>query len=323
MLGASLYRLSHAVFVLALVSIISFVMFRFAGDPCYAILPIDHTPLQYADCRARLFLDDPFLVQYGAYLERLSRGDLGVSLHYGEPVLGLIFQRFPATFELVMLSGILSVLIGIPLGVLTAVRPTSRWSGLSLSGSLLGASLPTFLIGILLMWIFAVELRWLPSFGRGETVMLGHWDTGLLSSSGWRSIILPVITLTLFQIAVILRLVRSAMLEILRSDFVRFANARGLRAGRVNYIHALPNALIPVVTIIGLQIGSVLSFAIVTEVVFQWPGMGLMFVNALQAVDLPLMAAYLLVCAVFFLVINLVVDLLYLVLDPRIAVERS
>jgi peptide/nickel transport system permease protein len=250
------------------------------------------------------------------------RGDFGLSLRQGRKVSALIAERFPATLELSLAAAVVALAVGVPLGVYAALRRGSFGAQLAMTGSLLGVSLPTFLIGILLILVFAVLLGWLPSFGRGETVALGAWSTGLLSADGWLHLILPALTLSIFQLALILRLVRAEMLEVLRTDYIKFARARGLPDRIVHFGHALKNTLVPVITITGLQLGGLIAFAIITETVFQWPGMGLLFIQAVQFADIPVMSAYLCLIALIFVLINLAVDLLYFAVDPRLRVER-
>jgi peptide/nickel transport system permease protein len=273
--------------------------------------------------RDTLGLNDPFVVQYWNFLVRAAQGDFGISYRQGRPVGEIILERLPATLELAAVSGLFALTLGIGLGVFTAIRRNGFAANAIMTLSLIGVSLPTFLIGILLIYLFSVELGWLPSFGRGETVDLGWWTTGFLTQSGLVAIILPAITLGLYQMTLIMRLVRSEMLEVLRQDYIRFARARGLRERTVNFRHALKNTLVPVITVTGLQLGSIIAFAIITETVFQWPGVGLLFINAIQFVDIPVMAAYLMLISVMFVGINLIVDLLYFAIDPRLRVDRT
>ncbi|MEO0618657.1 MAG: ABC transporter permease, partial [Pseudomonadota bacterium] len=271
----------------------------------------------------RLGLEDPIHVQFARFVGNALQGDFGVSYRQGVPVGGLIAERLPATLELAIVSGIFALLLGIVLGIYTAVRRRGWLASTIMTLSLIGVSLPTFLIGVLLIWVFSVELAWLPSFGRGETVNVFGWPSSLFTKSGLVSMILPAITLGLYQMTLIMRLVRAEMLEVLRQDYIRFARARGLSERAINFGHALKNTMIPVITITGVQLGQIIAFAIVTETVFQWPGVGLLFINALQFVDVPVMAAYLLLIGALFVVINLLVDLLYVVLDPRLRVSRA
>ena len=318
MLPTVIRRLAQSVFVLALVALIAFLIFRYVGDPVENLLGQEATVADRIALRERLGLDHPWYIQYVNFARRALVFDFGISYRTGLPVSDMIAKRLPATIELAFASALFALILGVVLGIYTAINRTGWLAQFILSSSLIGVSLPTFLIGILLIWIFSVELGWLPSFGRGDTVELGWWSTGMLTLSGIKSLILPMITLGLYQMTLIMRLVRAEMLEVLRQDYIRFARARGLPDRVVNFGHALKNTLVPVITIAGLQLGLIVAFAIVTETVFQWPGVGLMFINAVYFVDIPVMSAYLLLVGLVFVVINLVVDLAYLVIDPRI-----
>jgi peptide/nickel transport system permease protein len=281
----------------------------------------DATPEDRARMTHDLGMDRPFYVQYASFITRAVRGEFGLSLRQLRPVSTLLRERLPATLELSLVAALLALGAGIPMGVYTALRRNSWLSQLMLAVSLIGVSLPTFLIGILLIFLFPVTLGVLPSFGRGDVVRIGFWTTGLLTASGLKALVLPAITLGLFQMTLIMRLVRGEMLEVLRADYIKFARARGLSNRAINFGHALKNTLVPVMTITGLQLGSIIAFALITESVFQWPGMGLLFLKAVQNVDIPIMAAYLLLVAFIFVTINLIVDLLYAVVDPRIRLD--
>ncbi|MEY4257816.1 MAG: hypothetical protein RJA56_717 [Pseudomonadota bacterium] len=309
--------------VMATVALVSFVLFQYVGDPVVFLLGQDATPEQVQQMRADLGLDQPFFVQFGYFLFNAAQGEFGISLRQATPVSQLIAERFPATLELALVAAIMALAIGIPMGVYAALRRGTFMSQLFMTVSLLGVSLPTFLIGILLILVFAVLLGWFPSFGRGEVVQWGTWSTSLLTLNGWRHIALPAVTLAVFQLTLIMRLVRSEMLEVLRTDYIKFARARGLTNRSVHFGHALKNTLVPVMTITGLQLGGLIAFAIITETVFQWPGMGLLFIQAVTFADIPVMAAYLCVIALIFVVINLVVDLLYFVVDPRLRINTA
>jgi peptide/nickel transport system permease protein len=318
-----LRRIAQSVIVMLAVGLVAFSLFRFVGDPVATMMGQEASQADRAELRDRLGLNDPVFIQFASYMARAATGDFGISYRLQQPVLELIVSRLPATLELALISGFLAFVLGITLGVYTALNRTGWWSGFIMTTSLIGVSLPTFLIGVLLIWVFAVELQWLPSFGRGETVDLGFWRTGLLTPSGRASILLPAITLGLYQMTLIMRLVRAEMLEVLRNDYIKFARARGLTDRTVHFGHALKNTMVPVITITGLQLGSIIAFAIITETVFQWPGVGALFINSVQFVDIPVMAAYLMLIALVFVVINLIVDLLYYAVDPRLRVERS
>ena len=323
MLAFILRRLAQAVLVMLAVGLIAFSLFRFVGDPVLFMLGQDATPDDRVRITKMLGLDQPFYVQYAGFVGRAVRGDFGLSLRQAQPVSRLITERLPATLELSAVAALFALAGGIGMGVYTALRRNTWLTQLMLAVSLVGVSLPTFLIGILLILVFAVLLGWLPSFGRGDTVSLGWWSTGFLTLSGLKSLILPAITLGLFQMTLIQRLVRSEMLEVLRTDYIKFARARGLSDRAVHFGHALKNTLVPVITITGLQLGAIIAFAIITETVFQWPGMGLLFIQAVGFADVPVMAAYLCLIALFFVIINLVVDLLYYAVDPRLRIDRS
>ena len=328
-------RLLQSILVMLAVGFIAFSLFTYVGDPINNMVGQDTTLAQRAELRERLGLDDPFVVQYGRFLLNAAQGDFGISYRHRRPVTELISERVPATLELSFVAAVLALFIGVPMGVYTGLHRRGFLSQVFLTISLIGISLPTFLIGILLILVFGVLSQdinaalgfhlvpQLPTFGRGSTVQLGWWSTGFLTESGLLALILPSITLALFQMTLIMRLVRSEMLEVLRTDYIKFARARGLSNRAVNFGHALKNTLVPVITITGLQLGSIIAFALITEQVFQWPGMGLLFIQAINEVDIPVMAAYLILVGFFFVVINLIVDLLYFVVDPRLRADKA
>ncbi|SOE51196.1 Dipeptide transport system permease protein DppB (TC 3.A.1.5.2) [plant metagenome] len=318
MLAFILRRLAQAAAVMLTVALLAFMLFRYVGDPVTIMLGQDATEQDRVELRQSLGLDQPAPVQFYRFVGKAVQGDFGLSLRQGQPVSTLLAERLPATVELSVAAALLALVVGVPLGVYTALRRRGWVAQAVLALSLLGVSLPTFLIGILLILVFSVQLGWLPSYGRGDTVRVGGWSTGLLTASGWQHLILPAITLSLFQLTLVLRLVRAEMLEVLRTDYIKFAHARGLTRRAIHFGHALKNTLVPVITITGLQLGGIIAFAIVTETVFQWPGMGLLFIQAVQFADVPVMAAYLCLIALVFVVINLIVDLLYFAVDPRL-----
>lgn len=320
MLAYSIRRIFEAVIVMITVALLAFILFRFVGDPINQMVGQDTTLEDRERLREELGLNDPVAIQFGRFVSNAMQLEFGMSYQVKQPVTRLIAERFPATFELSIAASLFALLLGIPMGVYTGIHRDSWISKTFLSLSLIGISLPTFLIGILLIYIFAVILGWLPSFGRGSVTNIGGWRTGLLTASGWKAIILPAITLGLFQMTLVTRLVRSQMMEVLRADYIKFARARGLTSRAVNFGHALKNTLIPVITIIGLQLGAIIAFAIITETVFQWPGMGLLFIQAVQNADIPVMSAYLMLVAFLFVSINFIVDLLYVWIDPRIRI---
>jgi peptide/nickel transport system permease protein len=323
MLVFVLRRLVQAVIVMLTVAFIAFMLFQYVGDPVTNILGQDATPAQRQQLRADLGLDKPFPIQFVHFVGKAVQGEFGLSLRQGRKVSSLIAERLPATLELAFSAAFIALALGIPMGVYAALRRGTFLSQALMTVSLLGVSLPVFLIGILLILFFAVTLKWFPSFGRGDVLSFGSWTTGFLTVDGWKHLILPAITLAVFQLTLIMRLVRSEMLEVLRADYIKFARARGLPNRAVYFGHALRNTLVPVITIVGLQLGSLIAFAIITETVFQWPGMGLLFIQAVTFADIPVMAAYLCLIALIFVVINLVVDLLYFAVDPRLRIEKS
>lgn len=324
MLAFIVRRLLQSIIVMLTVALISFSLFQFVGDPINNMLGQEATVADRENLRERLGLNDPIPIQFFRFVGNAVQGDFGISYRMARPVKDVIVERLPATLELAFVSGTLALFLGIVTGVYTALNRNGWLSNSIMTLSLIGVSLPTFVIGILLIYVFAVELQWLPSFGRGETVQLTEtWSTGFLTESGRKSLILPAITLGLFQLTLIMRLVRAEMLEVLRTDYIKFARARGLSQRSIHFHHALKNTLLPVITITGLQLGSIIAFAIITETVFQWPGVGLLFITAIQFVDIPVMSAYLVLIAVIFVVINLIVDLLYFAVDPRLRAEKS
>jgi peptide/nickel transport system permease protein len=323
MLGFIASRIIQAVPVLLIVGFISFALFAYVGDPVAILLGQDHTEAQRLELIRQLGLDQPFFVQYWHFLLNALQGNFGISYRLAQPVSSLIAERLPATLELALTASVLALAIGVPMGVYTGIHRSSALSRVFMVVSLVGVSLPTFLLGILLILLFSVWLGWLPSFGRGPVVHLGRWwTTGFTTWAGLRALILPAITLGLFQMTLIMRLVRAEMLEVLRTDYIKFARARGLTSRTINFGHALKNTLVPVITIIGLQFGGIVAFSVITETVFQWPGMGLLLVQSVAVADIPVMSAYLILIALVFVVINLVVDLLYFAVDPRLRLRR-
>ncbi len=327
MLGFVARRVLQSIIVMLTVALIAFGLFRYVGDPVNNMVGQDTTVQEREELKERLGLNDPFVVQFGRFIVNASQGRFGISYRHRRPVEELIVERLPATLELSMVAALLALLLGIPMGVYTAL-PHKGVSGkvfswLIMTGSLVGVSLPTFLIGILLILLFGVNLQWLPTFGRGDVVPVGWWTTGLLTEGGLKALLMPAFTLALFQMTLIMRLVRAEMLEVLRTDFIKFAHARGLKTSAIHFSHALKNTLVPVITITGLQLGSIIAFAIITEQVFQWPGMGLLFIQAINEVDIPVMAAYLVLISLFFVVINLIVDILYYAVDPRLRADKA
>lgn len=321
MLPFLLERFAQSLLVLFAVGLIAFLLFQYVGDPVIFILGQDATADQIALLRSELGLDQPAVVQFFYFLMNAAQGEFGMSLRQGISVSTLIAERLPATLELAVVAAFIALAVGIPMGVYAAIRRGSVLAQLFMAVSLLGVSLPTFLIGIFLILIFSVGFGVLPSFGRGEVTQLGGYTTGLFSWAGLKHLILPSITLAVFQLTLVMRLVRTEMLEVLRTDYIRFARARGLSQRSIYFGHALKNTLVPVITITGLQLGGLIAFAIITETVFQWPGMGLLFIQAVNFADIPVMSAYLCLISLIFVLINLVVDLLYFTVDPRLRVQ--
>lgn len=319
MLAFVIRRILQSIAVMLAVGLIAFTMFRFVGDPVNQMVGIDTPQAEVAALRESLGLNAPVIVQFARFIGNALVLDFGLSYQFRLPVTQLLAERAPATLELAITAAAFALLIGLGMGVYTALHRDSLLAKVFQAVSLIGVSLPTFLIGILLIYLFAVVLNWLPSNGRGEVVRLGGWWTsGFFTLSGLKALILPSVTLGLFQMTLIMRLVRAEMLEVMRTDYIKFARARGLSTRAIHFGHALKNTLIPVITIAGLQLGSIIAFAIITETVFNWPGMGLLFLKAVQNVDIPIMAAYLMLIGALFVFINLIVDLLYASVDPRL-----
>jgi peptide/nickel transport system permease protein len=304
------------------VAFLAFLLFQYVGDPVVFMLGQDATPADKELLRTQLGLDQTFIIQFWHFAQNAVQGEFGLSLRMGAKVSRLIAERFPATLELAFTAAFLALMFGIPIGVYAALKRESWTSKALMSLSLLGVSLPTFVIGILFILVFSVLLGWLPSFGRGEIIYFGGWGSGLMTLDGCKHLVLPALTLAIFQMALITRLVRSEMLEVLRTDYIKFAKARGISSSTIYLKHALKNTLVPVITITGLQLGSLIAFAIITETVFQWPGMGLLFIQAVAFADIPVMAAYLCLIALVFVVINFLVDVLYFWVDPRLSIEH-
>jgi len=323
MIALIIRRIYQSFIVMFAVALVAFTLFRFVGDPVSQMVGQETSIADMERLREELGLNDPIIVQFARFAWNTFQGKFGISYRLGRPVNDLFVERLPATLELSLIAALFSLVVGIPMGVYTGLYPDRFLSKVFQTVSLIGISLPTFLIGILLILFFGVLLGWLPTFGRGEVIQLGWWSTGLLTSSGLQAIIMPAFTLGMFQLTLIMRLVRSEMMEVLRTDYIKFARARGLTNRAVNFGHALKNTLVPVITITGLQIGSIIAFAIITETVFQWPGMGLLFLQAIQFADIPIMSTYLILIAFFFVVINLIVDILYHVVDPRLRFDRA
>lgn len=314
-------RLIQSVFVMLAVAFLAFSLFRYVGDPVSQMTGVETSVEDRERLREDLGLNDPFVYQFVRFTGDLLKGDFGYSYRTRQPVAEMIASRIPATLELGLVALLISLLVGIPAGVYTALRPRGFATQTILMITLVGVSIPTFVIGIMLIFFFGVQLGWLPTFGRGGTVSVGGWETSFLTIDGWRSLILPALTLGVYQLTLTMRLVRAEMMDVMQSDYIRFATARGVPMGRLYFRHALSNTMVPVITIIGLQFGGVIAFSIVTESVFQWPGMGLLFLESIRFVDIPVMGVYLVVIAFFFVLVNLIVDLLYVLIDPRLRIS--
>ncbi|MGQ3027236.1 MAG: ABC transporter permease [Ferrovibrionaceae bacterium] len=318
MLAFILRRLFQSVIVMLAVAFVSFVMFNFVGDPVNAMVGQDTTMQDREALREKLGLNDPMPIRFVRFVGNSLQGNFGLSYRTAEPVGRMIAERLPATLELSLVAATFALIVGLMMGVYTGLYRNSWLSRAFMTISLIGVSLPPFMVGILLILVFAVLLGWLPSFGRGDVVKIGGWTTGFLTISGWKALILPAVTLGLFQMTLITRLVRAEMLEVLRTDYIKFARARGLSNRAVNFGHALKNTLVPVITITGLQLGAIIAFAIITETVFSWPGIGLLFIQSVYFADIPVMSTYLVMIGLIFVIINLIVDLLYFAVDPRL-----
>lgn len=318
-----LKRLIQSVFVMIAVAFLAFSLFRFVGDPITQMTGVETSIEDQERLREELGLNDPFVMQFSRFTGDMLQGDFGYSYRTRQPVGEMISSRIPATLELGIVALFISLLVGIPTGVFTALRPRGFATQTILMTTLVGVSIPTFVIGIIFIFLFGVQLGWLPTFGRGGTVQIGGWESSLFTIDGWRALLLPAITLGLYQLTLTMRLVRAEMMEVLRSDYIRFGMARGVPMRSLYFKHALANTLVPVITIIGLQFGGVIAFSIVTESVFQWPGMGLLFLESIRFVDIPVMGVYLVVIAFFFVLVNLIVDLLYVAIDPRLRVKDT
>lgn len=315
-------KLANAIMVMLAVALLAFMIFRLAGDPVEMMATEQTTEADRALMREQLGLNDSVIVQYLRFVTRAAQGEFGISYRNGQDVITLIAERFPATMELVIVATFLSLIIGLPLGVLTAIKRGKWYSEILQFSSIIGVSLPSFVVGILLILTFSVTLGWMPAFGRGDVVDFGWWSTGFLTKTGWMALILPAISLSLYQITLIMRLVRAEMLEVMRSDYVKFARARGIPQWRIYFRHALRNCLMPVVTLTAMNIGTLIAFALITETVFQWPGMGMLFIQAVTFIDIPVMAAYLCLVSFIFVFLNTLVDIAYALIDPRLRAAK-
>ena len=318
MLKYILKRFVQMIMVLFVVSMLVFLLTNFIGDPVDMLVPENATVEEIEAAKTRLGLDKPLPVQYMIFLNDVLHGDFGKSYIYGKPAMGLIMERFPATMEIVLVAAILTLVIGIPLGVYAGAYPKKTSSKFVMTGSILGISLPSFWVGMMLIYIFAVILQILPASGRGNVVEVFGVKTSLFAPKGWKYIILPSITLALTHLATTIRLTRSGIIENMKQDYIKFARAKGVPGNNVIFGHALKNALIPVITVFGMNLGGMIVFTTITETIFSWPGMGKLLIDAIGKADRPIIVAYLMMAASMFVIINFVVDLLYTFIDPRI-----
>ena len=319
MLGFLARRLVQALIVMFVISLISFSIQDNLGDPLREMVGQSVSEAERQQMRDELGLNDPFLAQYGRFLGKAVQGDLGRSYFFKEPALDVILDKLPATLELVFGATILIIVISIPAGVYAAIRPNSILTRMILGISILGISVPVFLTAIFGIYLFSIELGWLPSYGRGPVIPIwGSWETGFLSWEGFKHLIMPCVALASIMLPLFIRLIRSEMVETLNTEYVKFAKAKGLKKARIYFLHALKNTMLPVVTVGGVQIGTMVAYTILTETVFQWPGMGFLFLEAVNRVDTPLIVAYLIVVGAIFVVVNTFVDLLYGLINPTV-----
>jgi peptide/nickel transport system permease protein len=316
--GYLIKRIMQMVGVLWVVSVVVFVMMSFTGDPTFMMVPLEATEEEIAQARELLGLDKPYVVQYGIFLGNVLKGDFGRSFVFRQPAMRLITERMPATIEMVLVAMAIAVLLAIPLGVFAGAYPQRTASRGIMVGSLLGISLPSFWVGMMLIFVLAVHLHLLPSSGRGPTVEILGMKLSVLTADGWRHILLPAVTLSFASLAMLLRITRAGMMEVMRQDFIKFARAKGATFRSVLFKHALKNTLIPVVTIFGLQLGDLIAFATITETIFAWPGMGKLLIDSIYMTDRPVIVVYLMFVAFIFVVINFAVDVVYTLIDPRI-----
>jgi peptide/nickel transport system permease protein len=313
-------RITQAIFVMLIISLIGFIIKNKIGDPVRDMVGERVTPAEREELRDKLGLNDPFIIQYVRFIKNAAKGDLGLSFFHKKSALKVIISKAPATIELVFATTLILIFISLPIGIYTAIRPKNWFSKLTMGVSTLGVSIPVFLTAILLIYLFSVELNWLPSYGRGTTVNLWGWESGLLTADGLRHLILPSIALASIMLPLFIRLIRSEMMEILETEYIKFAWAKGIRKKRVWLVHAFKNTLLPVITVFGVQIGIMFAFTILTETVFQWQGMGFMFLEAVERSDTSLLVAYLVVVGVIFVVVNTVVDIIYGMVNPTLRI---
>jgi peptide/nickel transport system permease protein len=318
-----LRRLAQSAGVILAMIVLVFFGVNVIGDPTWILVSSDMTMDQIEETRRGLGLDRPIWEQFWVFLKGALSGDLGRSFVHGEPAIKLILSRMPATLELAFVALLLAIIIGIPLGLYAGLKPDSKISRTIMATSILGFSLPTFWVGLMMILIFSITLGWLPATGRGQTASLLGWQTSLLTANGWSHILLPALNLALLKISLVIRLARAGAREAALMDYVKFARAKGLSQSRIVGVHILKNIMIPIVTVLGLEFGSLVAFSVVTETIFAWPGMGKLLLEAIERLDRPVIVAYVIVVVVLFVTINLLVDIVYSLLDPRVRLSEA
>ena len=313
-------RVTQALFVMLVISLVGFAIKNEIGDPVRDMVGERVTPAEREALRDKLGLNDPFITQYLRFAKNAAQGDLGLSFFHKKPALHVIAAKAPATIELVIGAALIIICISLPIGIYTAICPQNWFSRFTMAFSTLGVSIPVFLTAIVLIYIFSVELSWLPSYGRGETISLAGWDSGLVTVDGLKHLILPSFSLASIMLPLFIRLIRSEMMEVLETEYIKFAWAKGLPRKRIWFVHAFKNTLLPVITVFGVQIGIMFAFTILTETVFQWQGMGFMFLEAVERSDISLLVAYLVVVGVIFVTVNTLVDIVYGLVNPTIRI---
>jgi len=316
-------RVTQALIVIFIISVIGFGIKQSVGDPVREMTGISVSAAERDQLREKLGLNDPWFIQYGRFLGKALQGDLGNSYFYKRPATEVILEKAPATLELVLISSLIIVVFSVPLGIFSAIRPKHLFSRLLMGGSIVGVSIPVFLTAIMMIYVFSIKLGWLPSFGRGELVMIGGWGSGLLTLDGWLHILMPSVALSSIMLPLFIRLIRAEMMEVLESEYIKFAWAKGLSNRRVWFVHAFKNTLLPVITVGGVQLGVTIAFTILTETVFQWQGLGFMFMEAVERSDSPLLVAYLMFVGIVMVVVNTLVDLIYGLVNPTIRITGA
>ncbi|MEA3470200.1 MAG: ABC transporter permease [Thermodesulfobacteriota bacterium] len=320
MFAFAVRRITQAIIVMLVIGLLGFSIKQQIGDPVRDIVGVSVSVAERDALRQELGLNDPFLTQYVRFIKNAVHGDLGMSFFFKRPTLEVILSKAPATLELVFASSLIIILLSIPLGIYTAINPRNLPSRIIMGGSIVGVSIPVFLTAIILIYIFAVELHWLPSYGRGETVNIWGWESGFLTLDGLKHLILPSIALSSIMLPLFIRLIRSEMMETLETEYVKFAWAKGLSRRRIWFLHAFKNTLLPVITVGGVQLGILIAYTILTETVFQWQGMGFMFLEAVERSDTSLLVAYIIVVGALFVVVNTIVDIIYGLVNPTVRI---